>query len=333
LVVIHADHREEVKELHAGDLGAIIGLKKSTTGDTICDDKKPIILESMKFPEPVISIAIEPKSKAEQDKMAIALDKLSEEDPTFIRNFNPDTGQTIISGMGELHLEIIIDRLFREFKIEGNIGKPQVAYKETIEKTAESRKKFVRQSGGRGQYGDVVLSVEPYADDNFKFINRIIGGTIPKEYIPAVESGVYEAMQSGVLANYPVTNVKVTLLDGSYHPVDSSEIAFKIAASMAFQDCMKKAKPVLLEPIMEVEVSTPEEYMGNLISDLSSRRAKIEGIESKAKSKIITAYVPLVEMFGYATSLRSISQGRATSTMQFLFYDKVPGNIAKEILI
>ena len=333
LVVIHADHREEVKELHAGDLGAIIGLKKSTTGDTICDDKKPIVLESMKFPEPVISIAIEPKSKAEQDKMAIALDKLSEEDPTFIRNFNPDTGQTIISGMGELHLEIIIDRLFREFKIEGNIGKPQVAYKETIEKTAESRKKFVRQSGGRGQYGDVVLSVEPYTDDNFKFINRIIGGTIPKEYIPAVESGVYEAMQSGVLANYPVTNVKVTLLDGSYHPVDSSEIAFKIAASMAFQDCMKKAKPVLLEPIMEVEVSTPEEYMGNLISDLSSRRAKIEGIESKAKSKIITAYVPLVEMFGYATSLRSISQGRATSTMQFLFYDKVPGNIAKEILI
>ena len=333
LVVIHADHREDVKELHAGDLGAIIGLKKSTTGDTICDDKKPIVLESMKFPEPVISIAIEPKSKAEQDKMAIALDKLSEEDPTFIRNFNPDTGQTIISGMGELHLEIIIDRLFREFKIEGNIGKPQVAYKETIEKTAESRQKFVRQSGGRGQYGDVVLSVEPYTDDNFKFINRIIGGTIPKEYIPAVESGVYEAMQSGVLANYPVTNVKVTLLDGSYHPVDSSEIAFKIAASMAFQDCMKKAKPVLLEPIMEVEVSTPEEYMGNLISDLSSRRAKIEGIESKAKSKIITAYVPLVEMFGYATSLRSISQGRATSTMQFLFYDKVPGNIAKEILI
>ena len=333
LVVIHADHREDVKELHAGDLGAIIGLKKSTTGDTICDDKKPIVLESMKFPEPVISIAIEPKSKAEQDKMAIALDKLSEEDPTFIRNFNPDTGQTIISGMGELHLEIIIDRLFREFKIEGNIGKPQVAYKETIEKTAESRKKFVRQSGGRGQYGDVVLSVEPYTDDNFKFINRIIGGTIPKEYIPAVESGVYEAMQSGVLANYPVTNVKVTLLDGSYHPVDSSEIAFKIAASMAFQDCMKKAKPVLLEPIMEVEVSTPEEYMGNLISDLNSRRAKIEGIESKAKSKIITAYVPLVEMFGYATSLRSISQGRATSTMQFLFYDKVPGNIAKEILI
>ena len=333
LVVIHADHREDVKELHAGDLGAIIGLKKSTTGDTICDDKKPIVLESMKFPEPVISIAIEPKSKVEQDKMAIALDKLSEEDPTFIRNFNPDTGQTIISGMGELHLEIIIDRLFREFKIEGNIGKPQVAYKETIEKTAESRQKFVRQSGGRGQYGDVVLSVEPYTDDNFKFINRIIGGTIPKEYIPAVESGVYEAMQSGVLANYPVTNVKVTLLDGSYHPVDSSEIAFKIAASMAFQDCMKKAKPVLLEPIMEVEVSTPEEYMGNLISDLSSRRAKIEGIESKAKSKIITAYVPLVEMFGYATSLRSISQGRATSTMQFLFYDKVPGNIAKEILI
>jgi len=333
LVMIHADHREDVKEIRAGDLGAIIGLKKSTTGDTICDQKKPIILESMKFPEPVISIAIEPKSKAEQDKMAIALDKLSEEDPTFVRNFNTDTGQTIISGMGELHLEIIIDRLFREFKVEGNIGKPQVAYRETIEKSAESRQKFVRQSGGRGQYGDVKLSIEHNSEEDFKFVNRIVGGAIPKEYIPAVESGVYEAMQSGVLANFPVTNVKVTLLDGSFHPVDSSEIAFKIAASMAFQDCMKKAKPVLLEPIMEVEVSTPEEYMGNLISDLSSRRAKVEGIETKAKSKIITAYVPLVEMFGYATSLRSVSQGRATSSMQFMYYDKVPDNIAKEILI
>jgi len=333
LVMIHADHREDVKEIYAGNLGAIIGLKKSTTGDTICDNKKPIILESMKFPEPVISIAIEPKNKAEQDKMAIALDKLSEEDPTFIRKFNSDTGQTIISGMGELHLEIIVDRLFREFKVEGNVGKPKVAYKETIEKAAESRQKFIRQSGGRGQYGDVTLSVEPYSEEDFKFINRIVGGVIPKEYIPAVESGVREAMQSGVLANYPVTNVKITLLDGSYHPVDSSEIAFKIAGSMAFKECMRKAKPVLLEPIMEVEVSTPEEYMGNLISDLSSRRAKVEGIEAKAKSKIITAYVPLVEMFGYATSLRSISQGRATFTMQFLYYGKVPDNVAKEILV
>ena len=333
LVLIHADHKKDVTEIHSGNLGAIIGLKKSTTGDTLCDIKHPIILESMKFPEPVISIAIEPKSKAEQDKMALALDKLSEEDPTFIRTHNVETGQTIISGMGELHLEIIVDRLLREFKVEGNIGKPQVAYKETIERPAKARGRFIRQSGGRGQYGDVTLEIEPYKEDNFKFINRIVGGAIPKEYIPAVEGGIKEAMLSGVLANYPVTNIKITLLDGSYHPVDSSEIAFKIAASMAFQECMKKAKPILLEPMMEVEIVTPEEYLGSLISDISSRRAKVEGIETKAKVKIITAYVPLVEMFGYATSLRSISQGRATSTMQFLYYEKVPDNITKEILI
>ena len=333
LVLIHADHKKDVTEIPAGNLGAIIGLKKSTTGDTLCDIKDSIILESIKFPEPVISIAIEPKSKAEQDKMALALDKLSEEDPTFIRTHNVETGQTIISGMGELHLEIIVDRLLREFRVEGNIGRPQVAYKETIERTAKARGRFIRQSGGRGQYGDVTLEVEPYKEDNFKFINRIVGGAIPKEYIPAVEGGIKEAMLSGVLANYPVTNIKVTLLDGSYHPVDSSEIAFKIAASMAFKECMKNAKPILLEPMMEVEIVAPEEYLGNLISDISSRRAKVEGIETKAKLKIITAYVPLVEMFGYATSLRSISQGRATSTMQFLYYEKIPDNIAKEILI
>lgn len=333
LVLVHADHRKDVSEIPAGNLGAIIGLKKSTTGDTLSDIKHPIILESMKFPEPVISIAIESKSKAEQDKMALALDKLSEEDPTFTRIYNIETGQTIISGMGELHLEIIVGRLLREFKVGANIGKPQVAYKETIEKSAQARGRFIRQSGGRGQYGDVVLEIESYKEDNFKFINRIVGGTIPKEYIPAIEKGIKEAMLSGVLANYPVTNVKVTLLDGSYHPVDSSEIAFKIAASMAFQECMKKAKPILLEPIMEVEIVTPEEYLGSLVSDISARRAKVEGIETKAKSKIITAYVPLAEMFGYATSLRSISQGRATYTMQFLYYDKVPGNIAKEILV
>ncbi|MEA2087382.1 MAG: elongation factor G [Candidatus Caldatribacteriota bacterium] len=333
LVLIHADHKKDVTEIPAGNLGAIIGLKKSTTGDTLCDVKHPIVLESMKFPEPVISIAIEPKSKAEQDKMALALDKLSEEDPTFRSTHNIETGQTIISGMGELHLEIIVDRLLREFRVEGNIGKPQVAYKETIERTAKARGRFIRQSGGRGQYGDVTLEVEPCKEDNFKFINRIIGGAIPKEYIPAVEGGIKEAMLSGVLANYPVTNIKVTLLDGSYHPVDSSEIAFKIAASMAFQECMKKGKPILLEPMMEVEIITPEEYLGSLISDISSRRAKVEGIETKAKVKIITAYVPLVEMFGYTTSLRSISQGRATSTMQFLYYEKVPDNITKEILI
>ena len=333
LVLIHADHRKDVLEISAGNLGAIIGLKKSTTGDTLCDLEHPIILESIKFPEPVISIAIEPKGKAEQDKMALALDKLAEEDPTFRRRYNLETGQTIISGMGELHLEIIVDRLLREFKVEGNIGKPQVAYKETIEKSAQARGKFIRQSGGRGQYGDVVLEVDSYKEDNFKFINRIVGGVIPKEYIPAIKEGVKEAMLSGVLANYPVINIKVTLLDGSYHPVDSSEIAFKIAASMAFQECMKKAQPILLEPIMEVDIVTPEEYLGNLISNISARRAKIEGIETKAQVKIITAYVPLVEMFGYATTLRSISQGRATYTMQFLCYDKVPANIAKEILI
>jgi len=333
LVLIHADHRKDVLEISAGNLGAIIGLKKSTTGDTLCDLKHPIILESIKFPEPVISIAIEPKGKAEQDKMALALDKLAEEDPTFRRTYNLETGQTIISGMGELHLEIIVDRLLREFKVEGNIGKPQVAYKETIEKSAQARGKFIRQSGGRGQYGDVVLEVDSYKEDNFKFINRIVGGVIPKEYIPAIKEGVKEAMLSGVLANYPVINIKVTLLDGSYHPVDSSEIAFKIAASMAFQECMKKAQPILLEPIMEVDIVTPEEYLGSLISNISARRAKIEGIETKAQVKIITAYVPLAEMFGYATTLRSISQGRATFTMQFLCYDKVPANIAKEILI
>lgn len=333
LVLIHADHRKDVLEISAGNLGAIIGLKKSTTGDTLCDLEHPIILESIKFPEPVISIAIEPKGKAEQDKMALALDKLAEEDPTFRRTYNLETGQTIISGMGELHLEIIVDRLLREFKVEGNIGKPQVAYKETIEKSAQARGKFIRQSGGRGQYGDVVLEVDSYKEENFKFINRIIGGAIPKEYISAIKEGVKEAMLSGVLANYPVINIKVTLLDGSYHPVDSSEIAFKIAASMAFKECMKKAQPILLEPIMEVNIVTPEEYLGSLISSISARRAKIEGIETKAQVKIITAYVPLVEMFGYATTLRSISQGRATHTMQFLCYDKVPANIAKEILI
>jgi len=333
LVLIHADHRKDVLEIAAGNLGAIIGLKKSTTGDTLCDLEHPIILESIKFPEPVISIAIEPKGKAEQDKMALALDKLAEEDPTFRRTYNLETGQTIISGMGELHLEIIVDRLLREFKVEGNIGKPQVAYKETIEKSAQARGKFIRQSGGRGQYGDVVLEVDSYKEDNFKFINRIVGGVIPKEYIPAIKEGVKEAMLSGVLANYPVINIKVTLLDGSYHPVDSSEIAFKIAASMAFQECMKKAQPILLEPIMEVDIVTPEEYLGSLISNINARRAKIEGIETKAQVKIITAYIPLVEMFGYATTLRSISQGRATFTMQFLCYDKVPANIVKEILI
>ncbi len=332
LVLVHADHKKDVPQIVAGNLGAIIGLKKSVTGDTLCDPRYPVILESMEFPEPVISIAIEPKSQAEQDKMTLALEKISEEDPTFKRTFNSETGQIIISGMGELHLEIIVDRLLREFKVEANIGRPEVAYRETIEKSAQARGKFIRQTGGRGQYGDVVLGIEPYQEERFKFVNQIVGGVIPKEYIPAIEEGIKEAMSSGVLANYPVINVKVTLLDGSFHPVDSSEIAFKIAASMAFQECMKKAKPVLLEPIMKVEVVTPEEYLGGLVSDINTRRAKIEGIETRGKVKVIIAYVPLAEMFGYATSLRSISQGRATYTMQFSYYDKAPGYIMEEIL-
>ncbi len=332
LVLVHADHKTDINELKAGNLGAIIGLKKTVTGDTLCDRKHQIILESMEFPEPVISIAVEPKSQDEQGKMALALDKLSEEDPTFRRTFNPETGQTIISGMGELHLEIIIDRLLREYKLKANIGKPQVAYRETIEKSAQARGKFIKQTGGRGQYGDVVLEVEPYPEGKLKFVNQIVGGIIPKEYIPSIEEGVKEAMSRGVIAGYPVINIKVTLLDGSYHPVDSSDIAFTIAASMAFQECMKKANPILLEPIMEAEIITPEEYLGNIISDINSRRAKIEGIETKSKTKIIVAEIPLVEMFGYATSLRSISQGRATYTMQFKYYGKTPDYIKDKVL-
>jgi len=332
LVLVHADHKTDIQELKAGNLGAIIGLKRTVTGDTLCDATHPIILESMEFPEPVISIAVEPKSQDEQDKMTLALERLSEEDPTFRRVFNSETGQTIISGMGELHLEIIIDRLLREYKVQANIGKPQVAYRETIEKTARARGKFIKQTGGRGQYGDVVLEVEPHPEEKFKFVNKIVGGVIPKEYIPSIEEGIKEAMSRGVLANYPVINIKVTLLDGSFHPVDSSDIAFRIAASLAFQECMKKAKPLLLEPIMEVQIITPEEYLGNIISDINSRRAKIEGIESKDKVKNIVAEVPLLEMFGYATSLRSLSQGRATHTMQFKYYGKTPDHITNKIL-
>jgi len=332
LVLVHADHKTDIQELKAGNLGAIIGLKRTVTGDTLCDATHPIILESMEFPEPVISIAVEPKSQDEQDKMTLALERLSEEDPTFRRVFNSETGQTIISGMGELHLEIIIDRLLREYKVQANIGKPQVAYRETIEKTARARGKFIKQTGGRGQYGDVVLEVEPHPEEKFKFVNKIVGGVIPKEYIPSIEEGIKEAMSRGVLANYPVINIKVTLLDGSFHPVDSSDIAFRIAASLAFQECMKKAKTLLLEPIMEVQIITPEEYLGNIISDINSRRAKIEGIESKDKVKNIVAEVPLLEMFGYATSLRSLSQGRATHTMQFKYYGKTPDHITNKIL-
>ena len=334
LVKIHADHKEQVDEITAGNLGAIIGLKKSGTGDTLCDEKNQIILEKMEFPEPVISIAIEPKSQVDKEKMAIALDKMAEEDPTFRRNINKETGQTIISGMGELHLEIIIDRLLREHKVEGNIGEPQVAFKETIRKNARAQGKFIRQSGGRGQYGDVIIEIEPYKEEVFEFIDRTVGGSVPKDYIPAVKQGIQEAMLSGVLASYPVTNIKVSLVDGSFHPVDSSELAFRIAASKALKEGLKKADPVLLEPIVEMEIRTPEEYVGPIISDLNSRRAKVEGIhdKKKIKGKIIIAHVPLQEVFGYATGLRSITQGRANYVMQFAYYESVPDNIAKQVI-
>jgi len=333
LVKIHADHKEQVKEISAGNLGAIIGLKKSGTGDTLCDEKKPIILEKIKFPEPVISIAIEPKSLGDREKMAIALNKIGEEDPTFKHAYNKDTGQTIISGMGELHLEIIVDRLLREYKLGGNIGEPQVAFRETVTEKATARGRFIRQSGGRGQYGDVIIEVEPYKEGTFEFIDRTVGGSIPKEYMPAVKQGIQEAMLCGVLASYPVTNIRVSVIDGSFHSVDSSELAFKIAASIALKEGLKKANPVLLEPIVEIEIRTPEEYLGSIISDLNSRRAKILGIQEKSniKGKIIIAHVPLQEVFGYATNLRSITQGRAIYVMQFAYYEIAPEDVIKKI--
>jgi len=333
LVKIHADHKEQVKEISAGNLGAIIGLKKSGTGDTLCDEKKPIILEKIKFPEPVISIAIEPKSLGDREKMAIALNKIGEEDPTFKHAYNKDTGQTIISGMGELHLEIIVDRLLREYKLDGNIGEPQVAFRETVTEKATARGRFIRQSGGRGQYGDVIIEVEPYKEGTFEFIDRTVGGSIPKEYMPAVKQGIQEAMLCGVLASYPVTNIRVSVIDGSFHSVDSSELAFKIAASIALKEGLKKANPVLLEPIVEIEIRTPEEYLGSIISDLNSRRAKILGIQEKSniKGKIIIAHVPLQEVFGYATNLRSITQGRAIYVMQFAYYEIAPEDVTKKI--
>lgn len=333
LVKIHADHKEQVKEISAGNLGAIIGLKKSGTGDTLCDEKKPIILEKIKFPEPVISIAIEPKSLGDREKMAIALNKIGEEDPTFKHAYNKDTGQTIISGMGELHLEIIVDRLLREYKLGGNIGEPQVAFRETVTEKATARGRFIRQSGGRGQYGDVIIEVEPYKEGTFEFVDRTVGGSIPKEYMPAVKQGIQEAMLCGVLASYPVTNIRVSVIDGSFHSVDSSELAFKIAASIALKEGLKKANPVLLEPIVEIEIRTPEEYLGSIISDLNSRRAKILGIQEKSniKGKIIIAHVPLQEVFGYATNLRSITQGRAIYVMQFAYYEIAPEDVIKKI--
>lgn len=330
---MHANHREEIKEICAGDIAAVVGLKNTFTGDTICDESNPIILESIEFPEPVISVAIEPKTKADQEKLSLALQKISQEDPSFRVSYNEETGQTIISGMGELHLEIIVDRLTREFKVGANVGKPQVAYKETIKLPAKAEGKFIRQTGGRGQYGHVWIEIEPMErGKGFEFINKIVGGTIPREYIPAVEKGIVEAMEGGVLAGYPLVDVKVTLFDGSYHEVDSSEMAFKIAGSMALKEGCKKAELVLLEPIMDVEVVTPEEYMGEVIGDLNSRRGRVQSMEKRGKAQVIRAMVPLAEMFGYATDLRSKTQGRGTYTMQFSHYDEVPKNLTEQII-
>ncbi|MEK7238833.1 MAG: elongation factor G, partial [Nitrospirota bacterium] len=321
LLKMHANKREDIKEIYVGDIAAVVGLKSTLTGDTLCNEDHPVILEAMEFPAPVISVAIEPKTKADQEKLSISLSKLAQEDPSFKVSYNEETGQTIISGMGELHLEIIVDRLLREFKVGANVGKPQVAYRETIRKKTKAEGKYIRQSGGRGQYGHVYIEIEPLEPGkNFEFVNKIVGGTIPREYIPAVEKGIKEALENGVLAGYPVVDVKVTLFDGSYHEVDSSEMAFKIAGSMAFKSAAGKAVPVLLEPVMNIEVVTPDEYMGDVIGDLNSRRGKIHTMTQRAKSQVISAEVPLSSMFGYATDLRSKTQGRATYTMQFSHY-------------
>ncbi len=330
---MHANHREDIGEVRTGDIVAAVGLKITGTGDTLCDEKKPVILESMEFPEPVIQVAIEPKTKLDQEKMGVALQKLAEEDPTFQINTDPETGQTLISGMGELHLEIIVDRMLREFKVEANVGRPQVAYKETIRKKARAEGKFIRQSGGRGQYGHVVLEVEPREQGaGYEFNSKIVGGVIPREYIPAIDAGVKEATENGILAGFPMIDIGVTLLDGSYHDVDSSEVAFKIAGSMGFKSAAMKAGPVLLEPVMKVEVVVNEEYMGDVIGDLNSRRGRIEEMALKFGSQVIHAYVPLAEMFGYATDLRSRTQGRGTYTMQFSYYAQIPENIAEGII-
>ena len=330
LVKMHSNTREEVEELEAGELGAIIGLKNTTTGDTLCSEDKPIILESMEFPEPVIDVAIEPKTKAGQEKMGLALAKLAEEDPTFKTYTVQETGQTIIAGMGELHLEIIVDRLIREFKVECNVGAPQVAYKETIKEAVKAEAKYAKQSGGKGQYGHCVIEMEP-TEGEYEFENKIVGGAIPKEYIPAIDNGIQEASKNGIIAGYPVINFKVRLVHGSYHEVDSSEMAFKIAGSMAFKNAMQKAKPVLLEPMMKVEVTIPEEYMGDVMGDINSRRGRIEGMEAVNGAQVIRAFVPLSEMFGYATTLRSRTQGRGNYSMVFDHYEEVPKSIQEKV--
>jgi elongation factor G len=332
LLKMHANKREDISEILAGDICACVGLKNVTTGDTISDPKHPIVLETIDFPEPVIAVAVEPKTKSDQEKMGIALQKLSAEDPTFRVHTDQDSGQTIISGMGELHLEIIVDRMMREFSVQANVGKPQVAYRETIRKAAEAEGKFIRQTGGRGQYGHVKVRIEPNPGKGYEFVNDIVGGVVPKEYIKPVDQGMSEAMEGGVLAGYPLVDIKATLYDGSYHEVDSNEMAFKIAGSMAFKEAARRATPVLLEPVMSVEVVVPEEYMGTIIGDLNSRRGHIEGMEHRAGSQVIKAIVPLAEMFGYATHMRSTTQGRATYSMHFARYEEAPRSVSEEII-
>ena len=328
LLQMHSNERKEIKEVLSGDIAAAVGLKEVTTGDTLCDPKEIITLEKMEFPDPVISVAIEPKTKPDQEKMGVALQKLAKEDPSFKVHTDAESGQTIISGMGELHLDIIVDRMLREFSVDANVGKPQVAYRETITQSVDQEAKFIRQSGGRGQYGHVIIKIEPLeAGSGYEFSNEIVGGSIPREYIGAVDKGIQEQIENGVVAGYPVVDVKVTLYDGSYHEVDSSEIAFKIAGSIAFKDGSIKAKPILLEPIMTIEVVTPEDYMGDVMGDINRRRGLPQGMEESPSGKIIKAEVPLAEMFGYATDLRSMSQGRAVYSMEFLKYNTVPKNI------
>ena len=333
LLKMHSNKREEIKEVSAGDITAVVGLRNTLTGDTLCEEKNPIILLAMEFPEPVMSVAIEPKTKADQEKLSQTLYKLAQEDPSFKVSFNEETGQTIISGMGELHLEIIVDRLLREFKVSANVGKPQVAYKETIRTASKAEGKFIKQTGGRGQYGHVFVELEPLGlGKGFEFVNAIVGGAIPREYISAVEKGIREAADRGILAGYPIVDIKAKLYDGSYHEVDSSEMAFKIAGSIGFREAVKKAKPVLLEPIMSVETVTPEEFLGDVIGDINSRRGKVQNIERRGNAQVIRAQAPLSEMFGYATDLRSMTQGRATYTMQFLHYEEVPKGVSEEIV-
>jgi elongation factor G len=333
IVQLHANHREDIDEVNAGDIAAAVGLKETYTGDTLTDPEHPIILESMTFPEPVIEVAIEPKTKADQDKLGIALQRLAEEDPTFRVHNDEETGQTLIAGMGELHLDVLVDRMVREFKVAANVGKPQVSYRETIRRAAQGNGRFVRQTGGRGQYGHAVITLEPNAKGaGYEFIDKIVGGVIPREYIKSVDAGIREALETGVYAGYPMVDVRATLFDGSFHEVDSSEMAFKIAGSMALKDAVERADPAILEPIMRVEVVMPEEFMGDVIGDLNSRRGHIEGMDNRGGTQVVRAFVPLASMFGYVTDLRSMTQGRATSSMEFAHYAELPASIAHELV-